>query len=83
MMVKNSTLKNVFTYFEVATNCAGNNLVVKILDAHGRIAKTIKQTFEERVDKICFNVSDLRRGKYIVNIFTDDNFIRAVRYTKH
>ncbi len=82
MMVQNSSLKTVLNYFEVVTDCLGNNIVVKILDAHGRIAKTIKHSLEERVDKVRLDMDDLRRGKYTINIFTDDNFIKAVRYTK-
>ena len=82
MSAQNATLKNVFSYFEITTTCSGNYLVVKILDVQGRIAKTIKQTLEESVDKIKLNVEDLRKGKYTVNIFTDDTFVKAVQYTK-
>ncbi len=82
MLVQNSTLKNIFTSFEVAANFAGNNIVVKVLDAQGRIAKTIQQTIEENVDKVRLNVEDLRKGRYIINIFTDGNFTKAVSYVK-
>ncbi len=80
--VQNATLKNILNYFEVTTDCCGNDMVVKVLDAHGRIAKTVRQTLEESIDRICLNLNDLRKGKYIINIFADDNFIKAVRYTK-
>lgn len=80
--VQNTTLQNVLNYFEVTANCAGNDMVVKVLDAHGRIAKTVRQTLEESIDRICLNLNDLRKGKYIINIFSDDHFIKAVRYTK-
>ena len=80
MNIQSPTLKSVLNYFEVSANCSGNNIVVKILDAHGRIAKTIIQTIEENIDQVRLNMDDLRKGKYIVNIFTDDNFIKAVRY---
>ena len=82
MTIQNASLTNAFTCFEVGTNGSGNNIVVKIVDARGKITKTIKQTLKEKVDKIQFNVNDLRKGKYIVNIFADDNFIKAVQYTK-
>ena len=82
MPVQISSLKNVFNYFEVVTSCWGDNMVVKVLDAHGRIAKTIRQSLEEKVDKVLLDMDDLRRGKYTINIFTDDTFVKAVRYTK-
>ena len=83
MTIPNSALQNVFNYFEVPANCCGNSMVVKVLDIRGRIAKTVKQTLEESVDKVRLNVDDLKKGKYIINIFTDDNFIKAVHYTKN
>ena len=83
MTASTSTLQNVLDYFEVNANCSGNNMVVKVLDMHGRIAKIIRQSLEESIDKIRLNVEDLRKGNYIINIFTDDTFIKAVRYTKN
>ena len=82
MIAQNSTLQNLFNSFEVIANCSGSNVVVKVLDAQGRIAKTVRQTLKESVDRVCLNVEDLRKGKYIINIFTDDNFIKAVHYIK-
>lgn len=82
MTVQNTTLQNVVTSLEVSANCSGNNLVVKVLDVRGRIAKTIKQALEQSIDRICLNVEDLGKGNYIVNIFTDDSFVKAVRFIK-
>ncbi len=82
MLPQNSSLKNVFNSFEVVTDSFGNTMVIKVLDAQGRIAKTISQNVEERLEKIRVNMDDLRRGKYTINIFTDDTFIKAVYYTK-
>ena len=81
MTVSNSTMHSVFSFFDVSTGCPGS-MVVKVLDMKGRIAKTIKQNMEESIDNICLNIEDLRRGKYIINIFKDDNFVKAVPYTK-
>lgn len=82
MTVQNSTFNDILNHFEIVADFLGDNLVVKVLDAHGRIAKTIKQNFSERVDKVRLNMDGLRRGKYTINIFTDDHFIKAVHFTK-
>lgn len=82
MIVQNATLQNVLTYFEVSENYSGNNIIVKVLDMSGKIAKTIRQTLEESVDRICLNMEDLCKGKYIINIFTEESFVKAFTYIK-
>lgn len=78
-----SDLHNAFEYFEIATVACTGCMVVKVLDVQGRIAKTIRQTVEENIDRLRLNVEDLCKGKYIINIFSDDHFIKAVQYTKN
>ncbi len=83
MTVSDFTSKHVFNYFEVI---AGNseNMVVKVLDTHGRIAKTVMHTMEDDgTGKLCLNIDDLKKGKYVINIFSNDNFVKAVHYTKN
>ncbi len=73
-------MENVFNFLEINANYCGNNLVVKVLDTLGRIAKTIKQTLAFRITKFSLNVKDLQTRKYIIKIFTDDNFIKAILF---
>lgn len=80
--MQTSTLQNVFDYFEFAATCSGI-MVVKVLDVQGRIAKTIRETVEESMGMIRLNMEDLRKGKYIINIFSEDCFVKAVQYTKN
>ena len=68
----------VVNYLDVAAKCSGL-LIVKILDIQGRIAKTIKEKVEEGVNQLSLNISDLKNGRYVVNIFNNDEFIQAVR----
>ncbi len=78
-----SDLHSTFEYLEIAAiTCTGNSMVVKVLDVQGRIAKIIRQSVEDNIDRLRLNVEDLCTGKYIINIFSDDHFIKAVRYTK-
>lgn len=68
----------VVNYLDVAAKCSGL-LIVKILDIQGRIAKTIKEKVEDGVNQLSLNISDLKNGRYVVNIFNNDEFIQAVR----
>ena len=82
MMTTVSDLQSAFDYLEIATITCTGNMVVKVLDMQGRIAKTICRSFEDTIDRVCLDVEDLCKGKYIINIFSDDRFVKAVRYTK-
>jgi hypothetical protein len=68
----------VVNYLDIAAKCSGL-LIVKILDIQGRIAKTVKEKVEEGVNQLSLNISDLKNGRYVVNIFNNDEFIQAVR----
>ena len=78
-----SDLHTAFEYLEIAAITCTGSMVVKVLDVQGRIAKTIRQTVEDNIDRLRLNVEDLCQGKYIINIFSDDHFIKAVQYTKN
>lgn len=74
-------LNNTLNYFDVVAAAPGM-LIVKILDIHGRIAKTIKEKVEQGANKLSVNLSDLKKGSYVLNVFNDDTFIKAVRFMK-
>jgi hypothetical protein len=66
---------------DIAADCSGQ-LIVKILDIHGRMAKTVKETVGDGMQKLSINVGDLKKGNYVMNIFNDYGFVKSVRYTK-
>ena len=72
---------NSLSYIDIAADCSGQ-LVVKILDIQGRMAKTIKETVGDGMQKVSINVGDLKNGNYVMNIFNDYGFVKSVRYTK-
>lgn len=76
-----SGLGNSFPYIDIAADCSGQ-LIVKILDIQGRMAKTIKETVGDGMQKLSINVADLKTGNYVMNIFNDFGFVKSVRYTK-
>jgi len=77
-MTTSQESKKALNYLEIVAKCSGT-LIVKILDIQGRIAKTIKEKVEEGVGQLSLNISDLQNGKYVVNIFSNDEFIKAVK----
>ncbi len=81
MLAHTNTTYNSLSYFDVAADCPGQ-LVVKIWDIQGRMAKTIKETIGEGAHKLSINVEDLKQGKYVMNIFNDLGFVKSIRYTK-
>ncbi len=81
-MILDQSRQNVLNYFEVAANCTGN-VVVKVLDTHGKIAKTVKQNIEQGISNFRLNLEDLQKGMYVINIFNDNNFVQAIRYIKN
>lgn len=69
------------SYLNVVANTSGK-LILKILDVQGRIAKTIIEKVEQGVSELAVNISDLAEGMYVLNAFSGDSFIKAVRFTK-
>ncbi len=59
------------------------NIVVKVLDIQGKIAKTVKQTFREYISRLPVDVNDLQKGRYVINIFNNNDFVTSIFYTKH
>ena len=74
-------LGNSLSYIDIVADCSGH-LTVKILDIQGKMAKTIKETVGEGMQKFSINVGDLKKGSYVMNVFNDFGFVKSVRYTK-
>ena len=69
------------SFLEVAAARSGD-LIVKILDVQGRMAKTIIEKVEQGVQELCVNLNDLGSGYYVLNTFIGDTFIKAFRFFK-
>lgn len=65
----------------IIANFSGN-LIVKVLDIQGRIAKTIKEKVDAGAHKVALDFDDLKNGMYVVNIFNDGEFVKAVKLIK-
>lgn len=58
------------------------SLVLKVLDVEGRMAKTMVTCVTEGVQQLLLNMSDLGTGRYIINAFSGDVFIKSIRFEK-
>ena len=58
------------------------NLVLKVLDVDGHMAKTIVEDVSEGLQQLVINLGDLASGNYILNAFSGDVFIKAIRFSK-
>jgi hypothetical protein len=57
-------------------------LVLKVLDIDGRIAKTVVTNINEGKQQLELNMSDLGTGRYVMNAFSGDTFIKSIKFDK-
>ena len=57
-------------------------LVLKVLDIEGRVAKTVVANINEGKQQLELNMGDLHSGRYVMNAFSGDTFIRSIRFVK-
>jgi hypothetical protein len=69
------------SYLTVMSEQAGN-LILKVLDVDGHMAKTIVEDVSEGLQQLVINLGDLASGNYILNAFNGDVFIKAIRFSK-
>lgn len=79
----NKLLTNGAGYLLDVVAATPGQLVIKILDIQGRIAKTIKETAEQGANHVALHLNDLQNGTYVLNIFNNETFVKAVRYLKN
>ncbi len=68
-------------YIQVVANKSGQ-IILKILDVQGRLAKTIIEKVEQGANELAVNLNDLAEGMYVLNAFVGDSFVKAFRFTK-
>lgn len=69
------------SYLTVQADKTGR-LVLKVLDVEGRMAKIMITSVTEGVQELVLNMSDLVSGRYIINAFSGDVFIKSIRFEK-
>ena len=53
------------------------------MDTYGKIAKTIQTQFEEGMNELMINLTDLTVGTYVVNAFSGGKFLKAIKFAKN
>lgn len=66
---------------DIAVSKPGD-LILKVLDVQGRIAKTIIEKVEQGAQQLYLNMTDLNTGNYVLNAFLGGTFIQAIRFIK-
>jgi hypothetical protein len=74
-------LVDTLSYLTVLADKTGR-LVLKVLDIDGRIAKTVVANINEGKHQLELNMGDLNSGRYVVNAFSGDTFIKSIRFVK-
>lgn len=69
------------SYVTVMANKTGR-LILKVLDLEGRIAKTVVANIDEGKHQLEVNMGDLNSGRYVMNAFSGDTFIKSIRFVK-
>ena len=69
------------TFLSLMVQRAGR-LVVKVLDVRGMIAKTFQTMVSEESTECKIDVKDLPKGKYVLNAFNGDSFLKCIRFIK-
>jgi hypothetical protein len=76
------SLQEGLSLLDVAAGKSGQ-LILKVLDVQGRIAKTIIEKVEQGAQQLYININDLGKGNYVLNAFFGETFIKAVRFIKN
>jgi hypothetical protein len=69
------------SYMTVLAHKTGR-LVIKVLDVEGRLAKTVVANINEGKQQLELNMGDLNTGRYVMNAFSGDTFIKSIKFDK-
>jgi len=83
MLVKILPSNNVpqENFLNIMADGAGR-LVIKVLDVQGRMAKKLNTMINEGSQCLCIDTQDLPTGKYVLNAFCGDSFLKSLHFTK-
>jgi len=74
-------LMSDMSYMTVLAKKTGR-LVLKVLDVEGRLAKTVVANIDEGKQQLELNMGDLNTGRYVMNAFSGDTFIKSIKFDK-
>ncbi|MES2778058.1 MAG: hypothetical protein V4722_28035 [Bacteroidota bacterium] len=57
-------------------------LIIKVLDVQGRIAKTLNTIVSAGTQHFPIDMQDLPTGKYVLNAFNGESFLKSIRFVK-
>jgi hypothetical protein len=57
-------------------------LILKVLDVEGRMAKTVVANIKEDNEQLELNMDDLNSGRYVMNAFSGDIFLKSIKFDK-
>lgn len=69
------------SYVTVMADKTGR-LILKVLDVEGRVAKTVVANINEGKQQLELNMDDLNTGRYVMNAFSGDIFIKSIKFDK-
>ena len=69
------------SYITVLADKTGR-LILKVLDIEGLIAKTVVANINEGKQQLELNMTDLHSGRYVLNAFCGDTFLKSIRFIK-
>lgn len=69
------------SFLSLMVQSAGR-VVVKVLDMRGMIAKTFQTMVSEESTECKIDLQDLPTGKYVLNAFNGDSFMKCIRFVK-
>jgi hypothetical protein len=59
-----------------------SSITMKVLDADGKIAKTLTSFVDEGKQDLALNLSDLNNGVYVLNAFCGGVFLKSIKFIK-
>ena len=83
MFIRNfqPTLVQQNGFLDVTANNT-EKLTIKVMDTEGNIKKTINTVAMAGTQQFLLNMEDLSLGRYIMNIFKKDIFLKSIRFEK-
>lgn len=82
VQIMQTTIVNDTSHLHIIAN-KSERFIVKILDVHGKLAKTITHPLNSGYQHITCSLQDLTKGNYVMNAFCGSAFVKAIRFQKN
>jgi hypothetical protein len=70
-----------YSYLDIVANKEGR-VTLKVLGSDGLMAKTVTTTINSGNQKLALDLKDLNSGVYVLNAFSDGEFVKSIRFIK-